>query len=79
MGTDETGRTGDEESLHDNWLDGLNRLENRALIATAVSFSFRSDKVADDFDHVVDHFRGEAGVGAEEHGLVHDAVGAWER
>jgi len=37
------------------------------------------DEAADGLGDEVDLGGGEAGVGAEEEGLVHDAVGVWKR
>lgn len=54
-------------------------VKNIADFRSQVSASnFRGHKIPDDLNHGVDHFWSESGVGAEEHRLLHDAVGAGE-
>lgn len=43
------------------------------------AYPFGFHEIADDLHHVVDLPAGEAGIGAEEQGVVHDPVGDGKR
>ena len=46
--------------------------EVRAPLAS----DFGCHEIANDFDHLSDHFLGESGVGSKEHCLIHNAIGS---